>query len=458
MHPARQRAAMALLASLAVVLAPSAGCGGDDDQGGDGGTNDSGANGKSDAAEGPIDAAPDAGFTPCQPTRGTNLGLEPVASGFEDGFDEPVFVTSPPGDPRLFVVSKHGAISIVENGRVLDTPFLAINDRVASDSGERGLLGLAFHPQFAENHRFFLFYTADDSNFSSPPDRLSEFRVMEGNPDVADPESERHVLTVPDDEPNHNGGMIAFGRDGYLYIGLGDGGGGGDSGTAQHPPQGNGQDKTTLLGDMLRIDVNGAEPYTIPSDNPYATSTACGDAGRQETGECAEIFLSGVRNPWRWSFDRDNGDLYIGDVGQGRWEEVDVLPAGQQSAANLGWRIMEGNECFQAATCDDSGLTRPVAVYQNPGGETGAAVVGGYVYRGSCYPDIEGWYFYGDFPTHRMWTFAYAGAATEEREVTTEIDPDGVVSGLSSFGEDASGELYVVSMQNGSVFHITAGP
>jgi hypothetical protein len=211
---------------------------------------------------------------------------------------------------------------------------------------------------------------------------------------------------------------------------------------------------------MLRIDVDvdGDAPYEIPSGNPYADSTLCGNAGRNPDGSnCAEIFLSGVRNPWRWSFDRANGDLYIGDVGQGAREEVDVIPAGQQSGViNLGWNAMEGLICGPGdSTCNPSDFTLPVWDYPR---DLGQSVTGGYVYRGSCYPDIQGWYFFGDFETRRIWTFVYTGAAVVTPDEATGIDPDGQINGLSSFGEDAFGELYVVSMNTGEVFHITAGP
>jgi glucose/arabinose dehydrogenase len=442
-YVARHRTALALAAGLALGAGLAPGCGDDDDGGKTGGNADSGtgdAGTRADAGSGADGGGP---VADCKPQSGTNLSLELVARGF----DQPVFVTSPPGDPRLFVVSKHGAISIVKDGQVLRQPFLDIDDRVASApaDNEQGLLGLAFHPDFARNGRFFVFYTrqADD-----PPDRLSEFRVSEASPDIADPESEREIFEVADLEPNHNGGMIAFGKDGYLYAGLGDGGGGGD----QHGDIGNGQDKSTLLGDILRIDVNSADkPYAIPPDNPYA-----GSGGNP----LAEIFISGVRNPWRWSFDSETGDLYIGDVGQGKWEEVDVLPAGKQAGKNLGWRIMEGDHCYppdESEPCDRTGLTLPVAVYPNPG--DGASVIGGYVYRGACSPDIRGWYFYGDYNKETFFKFVYAdGAATAKADVTGDIDPESTVDGLASFGQDAAGEIYVVSLGSGEIYRIVAGP
>jgi glucose/arabinose dehydrogenase len=447
MRRARYRTTAVLVASLALAL----GCGGGDDDDDSGTTGDGGADG-SDGDGGSDDGAddgggPDAAVADCEPQTGTNLYLERVTGGF----DEPIFVTSPPGDPRLFVVSKHGVISIIKDGQTLPVPFLDIDPRVNSTpgDGEQGLLGLAFHPDYARNGRFYVVYTGTATSGQSS-DILSEFRVDPATPDRADPESEREILAVTDFEGNHNGGMIAFGDDGYLYIGLGDGGGGDDD----HGTIGNGQDKSTLLGDMLRIDVklDAERPpfYQVPGDNPYAYSKG---------PERKEIFISGVRNPWRWSFDRQTYDLYIGDVGQGQWEEVDVLPKGQQSGVNLGWRVMEGMVCFGGVSCNPADFTLPVTVYANPGGGTGAAIVGGYVYRGGCFPDLQGWYFYGDYPSARIWKFRYdGGQATEEAEVTADIDPQGQLSGLSSFGQDATGELYVISMRSGEIFHITAGP
>jgi glucose/arabinose dehydrogenase len=447
MHVARHRTTLAILA-LALAAAPA--CGDDDGDGATDAPTDDGDDAPADAGDADASPDPDGGaVADCEPRKGTNLSLEPVAHLDEGGkptapFDQPVFVTSPPDDRRLFVVSKHGAISIIEDGQILPEPFLDIDDRVASApaDNEQGLLGLAFHPEFARNGRFFVFYTREAGG--NPPDRLSEFRVDPRTPDVADPESEREILEVPDEEPNHNGGMIAFGPDGYLYIGMGDGGSGFD-------PDGNGQNKATLFGDMLRIDVNSTKtPYEVPRDNPYVS-----DPEGEDTLE--EIWISGLRNPWRWSFDRETGDLYIGDVGQGQWEEIDVLPAGKQAGLNLGWAIMEGRECTPPAkNCDQEGLTLPVEVYENPGA---AAVVGGYVYRGTCFPDLVGTYFYGDYLAESVHTFRFAdGKATKSADVTKDIDPDSVLDGLSSFGQDAFGELYVVSLGDGRIYRIVAGP
>jgi glucose/arabinose dehydrogenase len=228
--------------------------------------------------------------------------------------------------------------------------------------------------------------------------------------------------------------MMAFGpNDGYLYIGMGDGGDAGD-------PNGNGQDKTTLLGDMLRIDVDSDNPYAIPADNPYAAG-----------GGRGEIWLSGERNPWRWSFDMQNGDMYIGDVGQGETEEVDVIPAGQKGL-NLGWNQVEGDHCYSAHPgCTLGDYTAPVATYEHAGNDS--SIIGGYVYRGSCFPDIQGWYFYGDYNRTLFWKLEGRNGANNV-DITDQINAEGEVDGLSSFGQDIFGEVYVVSMLGGTIHRI----
>ena len=417
----------ALAACLALAAAPLAACGGDDSGDGDG-------DGGDDTPAHDADPnTPDAAVAACTPRAGTDLTMELVASNL----DEPLLVTAPPGDPRLFVVEKAGVIKIIRDGEVLGTPFLDITDRVLWDfaPNEQGLLGLAFHPSYATNGWFYVFYIEAGTGANV----VTRFQVSAEDPDQADVFSEEPILSVPDDRGNHNGGMIDFGPDGYLYIGLGDGGGSND-------PDDNGQDLTTLLGNMLRIDVDGGgggEPYGIPDDNPYA-----GAAGENPPQE--EIWLSGLRNPWRWSFDRQTGEMYIADVGQGDEEEVDVIPAGQ-GGLNMGWPLMEGTICRVG---DCSAFTAPVAVYDNP--DLGRSITGGYVYRGGCAPDLDGWYFYGDWSSERIWKFVYQGGeATELEEVTGELDPGGVIDGLASFGQDSFGEVYVVSLNAGEIYRIT---
>jgi glucose/arabinose dehydrogenase len=414
-------------------------CGGDDDGGGDNPGDDGGGGGGDGGGNG-VDAA----VNSCAPVSGTNLALEPVVSGLTD----PIFVTSPPGDTRLFVVERGGAIKIVEDGQVTGT-FLDIADRIhgseVASNGERGLLGMTFHPDYAQTGRFFVYYTTENSEVARPDADVVEQYLVSDDPGVADRESDERILEVPDFAGNHNGGMIAFGpNDGYLYIGIGDGGNADD-------PNNNGQDRTTLLGDILRIDVDSDNPYAIPADNPLV-----GQGG----GVRGEIWLSGLRNPWRWSFDIANGDMYIGDVGQGTTEEVDVISAGQKGL-DLGWDEVEGDECFaDPVTAGDPDAdgdcvlgnhTGPVAFYRHGGND--ASIIGGYVYRGTCFPDIRGWYFYGDWNQTRFWKFEDKTGGGNA-EITDDLDPDGEVSGLSSFGQDIFGEVYVVSMLGGTIHRI----
>ncbi|GAB4469158.1 MAG: hypothetical protein Kow00124_04120 [Anaerolineae bacterium] len=305
---------------------------------------------------------------------------------------------------------------------MLEQPFLDLTDRVNSASYEQGLLGIAFHPDYAANGRFFVHYTG-----SRGEGVIARFSVT-GDPDVADPSSEEIVLQVAQPAPNHNGGHIAFGPDGYLYIGLGDGGAAGDRFR-------NGQNLQTLLGSMLRIDVDEL-PYTIPPDNPFLADTAALD----------EIWAYGLRNPWGFSFDRLTGDLYIGDVGQNVYEEINFQPASSAGGENYGWPITEGFHCYDAASCDTAGLVMPVAEYDH---SQGCSVTGGVVYRGSQFPEMGGVYFFGDFCSGIIWGLARdASGAWQVAELTR--------SGLqiSAFGEDESGEVYVLDMQGGAVYRI----
>jgi glucose/arabinose dehydrogenase len=420
-------------ALLALVLLAAPACGGDDDdsQSDDGGVADArwtDAGPTPDAATPVIDAGPtaDALVPTCTPTPGTNIALMEVAGGLAD----PLFVTAPPGDTRIFILEQPGRIRIVKDGLLLDTPFLDITDGVEY-GGERGLLGLAFHPGYAENGRFFVNYTSRPAGATV----VAEYRVSADADAAATPEIE--IITIDQPYENHNGGMIAFGPDGYLYIGMGDGGWGGD-------PWGHGQDETTLLGSMLRIDINSGSPYTSPAGNPYLA-----------TPGADEIWSIGLRNPWRFSFDRGTGDLYIGDVGQGDLEEISYQAAGSGGGKNFGWAAWEGSACFNGP-CDDPSIhTPPIAEY--PHGGTPCSVTGGYVYRGSCLPDLVGLYFYGDYCSDDVWSFRLVGGvATEETSWSDNLNSKPTVNGLSSFGEDAYGELYVTSLNTGRVFKIVA--
>jgi glucose/arabinose dehydrogenase len=344
----------------------------------------------------------------CEPGD-TELAVELVA----DGLSNPLYLTTPAGDSRLFVVEQVGRVRIVENGQLLGTPFLDITDRVAS-GGERGLLSIAFHPDYASNGYFYASYIDDGGDT-----RIERYSVT-GDPNVADPGSVDSVRYVEQPFSNHNGGLIVFGPDGMLYIGLGDGGSGGD-------PGGNGQNRNTLLGALLRIDVDGGDPFAVPADNPFV-----GDPGGRD-----EIWAYGLRNPWRFSFDREAGDLYIADVGQNRWEEVNVVPA-DSGGANFGWNVMEGTHCFPSDPCDSSDLVPPAVEY---GHGEGCSVTGGYVYRGSAIPEIRGHYFYSDFCGGFLRSFRFSGGTASERREWNVGDLGAVLS----FGEDADGELYMLS-------------
>lgn len=339
-----------------------------------------------------------------------------------EGLTRPVDLVSPAGDRRLFVVEQPGRIRIIENRRLLPTPYLDITDRVRSSGNEQGLLGLAFHPQYASNGYLFVNYT--DLNGDT---RVERYRAG-SDPNRADPASAKQILFIDQPFGNHNGGQVLFGPDGMLYVPTGDGGSGGD-------PQGNGQSLGTLLGKILRIDVDRGDPYAIPSDNPFV--------GR--TGARHEIWAYGLRNPWRIDFDRAGGLVYVADVGQNAWEEVHVAPL-REAGINYGWNRMEGMHCFRADTCDRSGLHLPQVEYPHP---EGCSIAGGYVYRGRAVPGLVGHYFYGDYCEGFVRSFRYSdGAVTDRRSWSL-----GDLGQILAFGEDSEGELYVLSM-NGRVYRL----
>jgi glucose/arabinose dehydrogenase len=352
-----------------------------------------------------------------------------------NNLSEPVDLTSPPGDTaRVFIVEKTGTIRILRGGQVLARAFLDISGLVSS-GGEQGLLGLAFHPQYASNGKFYVHYT-DKPNGNI---HVVEYLVS-SNPDSASATNREILFQDHSRYSNHNGGQVAFGPDGYLYIGLGDGGSGGD-------PQGNGQNLNVLLAKILRIDVNSGSPYAIPAANPF----------QGQTGKRGEIWSYGQRNPWRFSFDRGNGDMYIGDVGQERWEEVNYEPAGM-GGRNYGWNRMEGKHCYPpGTTCNQTGLVLPVAEYDH---QAGCSITGGYVYRGRLHPELAGTYFYGDYCTGLLRSFRIMnGAAVEEKDWTRALrtEAGGAMQGLSSFGLDAAGELYLVLL-DGEVYRLMKRP
>jgi hypothetical protein len=354
--------------------------------------------------------------TPTVPT----LGLDTVMTGLS----LPLFVTAPPGDrARLFIVERTGQILIRKNGAVLPAPFLDISAEVSNGS-EQGLLGMAFAPDYATSGTFVVYYVAPNTNTV-----LSRFHVAAGTPDVADP-TEDTLLTIAEPIGDHNGGMLAFGRDGFLYLSSGDGGCCGD-------PYGHGQDRSELLGSLLRLGVGPSGPYTIPASNPWATAP----------GIRHELWNYGLRNPWRFSFDRATGDLYIADVGDGSREEVDVLSHLSTGGENLGWRIMEGTECFGGGSCDMTGLTLPVLDY---GHDQGCAIIGGYVYRGAAIPALRGTYFYADFCSAWIRSFRLSGNVVGDKQEYQLLDANEFPS---SFGEDADGELYITT-EAGNLYKI----
>jgi len=349
------------------------------------------------------------------------VGLRRLASTLS----QPVFLTSAPADfERLYVVEKTGAIRILRNDTLLATPFLDLSDLVSS-GGEQGLLSMAFHPSFATNGYVFVSYT----------DTLGDSKVVRyqaTDPETVDAGSALEILSVDQPYSNHNGGLVAFGPDGMLYVGLGDGGSGGD-------PDGNGQNKGTLLGAILRLDVDGGTPYAIPADNPFV-----GEAGSR-----GEIWAYGLRNPWRFSFDRGTGDLYIGDVGQGQREEIDVQPAASTGGENYGWNIMEGTSCYNAATCQTQGLTLPVAEYTHA---EGCSITGGYVYRGTVVSALQDLYLYADYCAGWVRSLTYVGGQVVDSQEWPDLAPGGSVT---SFGEDGSGELYIMTL-DGKLFRVVS--
>ncbi|HEV8265437.1 MAG TPA: PQQ-dependent sugar dehydrogenase [Gemmatimonadales bacterium] len=345
----------------------------------------------------------------------------------------PVHLTAAPGDTaRLFVVEQGGRIRVIRHDTLLGTPFLNLVGKIRTSGSEEGLLGLAFHPGYATNRRFYVYFTNPNGDI-----RIVRYNVSTGNINIADSLSADTVLAVAHPvRDNHNGGQLAFGPDGKLYAGLGDGGSGGD-------PDTNAQNKHRLLGKLLRLDVDGASGYTIPADNPFATDTSARP----------EIWAYGLRNPWRFSFDRQTGDLYIADVGQNAWEEVDVAAAsaGRGAGVNYGWNVMEGRHCYPppGTSCNQTGLTLPVVEYGHTAGA--CSVTGGFVYRGTTVTSLSGQYLYADYCSGFVRSFVYSGGqATQTHDWTTEL---GSVGSISSFGEDARGEVYVVA-HGGSLYRI----
>jgi glucose/arabinose dehydrogenase len=374
--------------------------------------------------------APAASSTPVPPTP-TSAPAD--AAGFPDssayqwlpvasGLDSPVDIQFlDDGTGRMFVLEQVGRIRIVQDGQLLPAPFLDITDRVNSSGNEMGLLGLAFDPEFEQNGFFYINYTG-----TLAATFISRFQVT-SDPNRADPGSEKNLLHVTQPFPNHKGGVLAFGPDGYLYAGLGDGGSADD-------PFGNGQNTNTLLGKILRIDVRNGDPYAIPADNPFATG-----------GGKPEIWAYGLRNPWRLSFDKATGDLYIADVGQDIWEEVDYVAAGQSGGMDFGWNYREGNHPFRGSPPATLHLTYPVAEYSHD--EGGCSVTGGYVYRGAM-PEWRGIYLYGDFCTGIIWGLMHTSSGFDHRVMFDSS------ANITTFGQDPAGEIYLAS-RDGTIYRLS---
>ena len=327
------------------------------------------------------------------------------------------------GSGRLFILEKRGQIRILQNNQLLPVPFLDIQNEVGSQHTEQGLLGLAFHLKYAETGLFFVNYTDGNGNTV-----IARFHVSADDPNRADPTSEVDLIHVDQPYANHNGGGLAFGPDGYLYIGLGDGGSAGD-------PLGNGQNLQTLLGKMLRIDVDHGDKYAIPPDNPFAGG-----------GGLPEIWAYGLRNPWRFSFDRLIGNLYIADVGQDAWEEIDVVPAGTPGGINFGWSYYEGNHPYKNGPPADVNFTFPAAEYSHA---DGCSVSGGDVYRGSALPEWQGVYFYGDYCSGNIWGLIHTADNAWQTKImfTTGMK-------INTFGVDEAGEVYLADYGSGTLLRL----
>lgn len=388
---------------------------------------------------------------PCEtPVAGTAVSLRRLLE--LPNFESPVLVAAPLNDTRQFIVSKEGTIRIMEDEQLLGTPFLDLGGQLFV-GGEAGLLGLAFHPRYATNRRFFIYYTRVQAGDGDFPLRnvVARCETMPTNPDAADATSCVELLAIRDRAANHNGGMIEFGRDGFLYIGTGDGGGSGD-------PQGNGQTLTdgqptpfsvALLGKLLRIDVD-IEPYGIPADNPFVGSGA------------PEVYALGLRNPWRWSFDSETDDIWIGDVGQREIEEIDFVKPSELAGANFGWKNWEGRNCFDTP-CPTEARVFPVDERAHAAPDLFTAIIGGQVYRGTCFPDLVGTYFYADHNGGQLATANQEGAAVVINNLSP-LEGETFPNGVSSIHADARQELYLTTIaasganRPGAVYRLEVHP
>jgi glucose/arabinose dehydrogenase len=360
----------------------------------------------------------------------------------------PVAMDAPKdGSGRIFICEQTGKIKVIKGGKTLADPFLDVSTKLDKPNkiySEKGLLGIAFHPKYKNNGRFFIYFSAPSLNRSSDHKSiLAEYKVSSANADIADMASEKIIMEIEEPEANHNGGQLAFGPDGYLYVGLGDGGGEGD----KHGISGNSQDLNTQLGKILRIDINepvqkiesaslfpaesSKMPYMIPSDNPFVNSR----------NAKPEIWAYGLRNPWRFSFDRKTGKLFCGDVGQNKWEEVDIIEKGK----NYGWRIMEGNHCYNPSShCAQDGLVFPIAEYSH---ETGVSITGGFVYRGNNLPELQGKYVFADWSGKMFYLEESNGKWSMQKLAVKPGKENDLGLNINSFGEDESGEMYILAQK-----------
>jgi glucose/arabinose dehydrogenase len=384
-----------------------------------------------DGSTGPDALVPDAYVANCVPNTGTTITTVPFVSGLA----QPVMITGAPGDRRQFIIEQRGRVRVVDNGVLLPTPLLdMVPDDLVTYVGEQGLLGIAFHPKWLENGLFYIAHTGINGDHV-----FVEYRVPPGT-DVADKASRRELLRFADPYVNHNGGMMEFGSDGFLYFSIGDGGSGGD-------PQNRAQNDRVMFGKLLRIDVDtrtGTKQYGIPATNPFASSADTANDPRPE------IWNKGLRNPFRFSIDKATNNIYIGDVGQGsnppNLEEIDVAP--NAAGTNWGWPDREGNRCFRPQTnCLTAGRTEPVVVRGGPEGWT--SIMGGMVYRGSCYPNLVGKYFYGDYAAGQLWSFTWNGtSAVGDAQAVA-----GSLGNITAIHDDGLGQLYVV-LHGGTVRRI----
>jgi len=356
-------------------------------------------------------------------TQNTEYKLELIANGFQS----PVAMAAPNDQSnRIFICEQRGVLRLIKQGKLVEKPILDLRNKIVSLGSfydERGLLGIALHPDFAVNGKLFVYYSSPSTiKSSNHKSRVSQFVMQKGKDEIL-PNSEKIILEIEQPEMNHNGGQLAFGPDGFLYIGLGDGGGSGD----EHGATGNGQNLNTLLGKILRIDINTEEKYKIPEDNPFVNS-----------GGKPEIYAWGLRNPWRFSFDKSNGKLYCADVGQNKYEELNLI----KKAGNYGWKIMEGNHCFETKTCETKELILPVLEYNH---DIGVSITGGYVYRGKILKDLVGTYIFADWTGPLFMTKEKNGTYVRENfAVANKLNEIRVLS----FGEDEVGELYILSSQS----------